>query len=51
MEDYSAKLTGEPFLYNESKIIAEYILDGEDPNKLKSRNINENLIHYKKTIV
>lgn len=48
MEEYSAKLTAEPFLYNESKIIAEYILDGENPNKLKNRNINENLIHYKK---
>ena len=48
MEDYSAKLTAEPFLYNETKIIAEYILNGEDINKLKKRNIEENLIHYKK---
>ena len=48
MEDYSAKLTAEPFLYNETKIIAEYILNGEDVNELKKRNIEENLIHYKK---
>ena len=31
MEDYSAKLTGEPFLYNETKILAEYLLDGIKP--------------------
>lgn len=48
MEDYSAKLTAESFLYNETKIIAEYILNGEDVNELKKRNIEENLIHYKK---
>ena len=48
MEDYSAKLTAEPFLYNETKIIAEYILNGEDVNELRKRNIEENLIHYKK---
>lgn len=48
MEDYSAKLTAEPFLYNETKIIAEYLLNGEDPNELKRRNIEENLIHHKK---
>ena len=48
MEDYSAKLTAEPFLYNETKIIAEYILNGEDVNELKKSNIEENLIHYKK---
>ena len=49
MEDYSAKLTGEPFLYIETKIIAEYLLNGENPIELKRRNIEENLIHYKKT--
>ena len=48
MEDYSAKLTAEPFLYNETKIIAEHILNGEDVNELRKRNIEENLIHYKK---
>lgn len=48
MEDYSAKLTGEPFLYEESKIIARYLLDGEDPKELKKRNVEENLIKHKK---
>ena len=38
MEDYSAKLTAEPFLYNETKIIAEHLLNGEEPSKLKRRN-------------
>ena len=48
MEDYSAKLTGEPFLYEESKIIAGYLLDGEDPKELRKRNLEENLIKNKK---
>ena len=48
MEDYSAKLTAEPFLYNETKIIAKYLLEGEDFEKLKKRNIEENLIQHKK---
>lgn len=48
MEDYSAKLTAEPFLYNETKIIAEHLLNGEEPSKLKRRNAEENLIHHKK---
>ena len=39
MEQYSAKLTGEPFLYNETKIIAQYLLDGESAEALKKRNI------------
>ena len=49
MEDYSAKLTGEPFLYNETKIIGRYLLDGENEAELKRRNIEENLIKHKKT--
>ena len=48
MEDYSAKLTGEPFLYNETKIIGRYLLEGEDEKNLKKRNIEENLIKHKK---
>ena len=48
MEDYSAKLTGEPFLYNETKIIAEYLLNGVTPTELKRRNVEENLIHHQK---
>ena len=49
MEDYSAKLTGEPFLYNETKIIAEYLLKGYSLKDLKRKNIEENLIKHKKT--
>lgn len=48
MEDYSAKLTGEPFLYNETKIIAQYLLDGYEPEELKRKNVEENLIKHKK---
>jgi len=48
MEDYSAKLTAEPFLYNETKIIAEYLLQGFNSEELKKKNIEENLIHHKK---
>lgn len=47
MEDYSAKLTAEPFLYNESKILASYLLDGISEDELKRKNIDENLIKYK----
>lgn len=47
MEDYSAKLTGEPFLYNESKILAEFLLEGYNPQELKKKNIEENLIKHK----
>ena len=48
MEDYSAKLTGEPFLYNETKIIAQYLLEGYKPEELKRKNIEENLIKHNK---
>lgn len=48
MEDYSAKLTGEPFLYNETKIIAQYLLEGYEKEALKRKNIEENLIKHKK---
>ena len=49
MEDYSAKLTGEPFMYSETKILAKYLLDGISPEELKRKNIEENLIKYKST--
>lgn len=48
MEDYSAKLTGEPFLYNETKIIGRYLLEGANEEELKKQNIEENLIKHKK---
>ena len=48
MEDYSAKLTAEPFMYNETKILAGYLLQGENADTLKKRNIEENLIKQKK---
>lgn len=48
MIDYSAKTTGENFLYNETKTLASYILDGENVEVLKRRNITDNLIMYKK---
>ena len=47
MEDYSAKLTGEPFMYNETKIIASYMLEGFSIHELKEKNIKENLIKHK----
>lgn len=48
MEDYSAKLTAEPFMYNETKIIGKYLLDGYDEQELKRKNLEENLIKHKK---
>lgn len=48
MEQYSAKLTAEPFLYNETKILAKYLLDGVPTDILKKRNIEENLIQQKR---
>ena len=47
MGDYSAKLNAEPFLYNETKTLATYLLKGESEETLKRRNIEENLIKYK----
>lgn len=47
MEDYSAKLTGEPFLYRETKIIGEYLHQGFEASEIKKKNIEENLIQYK----
>lgn len=48
MENYSTKLTAEPFLYNETKIIGEYLLSGENVQELKRKNIEKNLIKHKK---
>ncbi len=49
MSDYSAKLTGEPFLYRETKILGSYLLKGYDFDELKTKNIEENLIQHKTT--
>ena len=43
MEEYSAKLTGEPFLYRETKIIGDYLQQGFEASELKKKNIEENL--------
>lgn len=47
MEDYSTKLTAEPFLYKETKIIGSYLLKGYGVDELKKINIEENLIKYR----
>jgi len=47
INDYSAKLTAEPFLYHETKIIGKYLLEGYDPSMLRKKNIEENLIQHK----
>lgn len=47
MEDYSAKLTAEPFMYNETKVLAQCLLDGITAEELKKKNVEENLIKYK----
>jgi hypothetical protein len=45
---YTAGLTGEIFLFNESRVLASFLAQGEDPNELRARNVAENLIMYKK---
>ena len=45
---YTAGLTGEIFLFNESRILAGFLVEGENPELLRARNLNENLIMYKK---
>ena len=47
MYEYSIGLTGEPFLYYETKIIAKMIYEGENPDDLRQRNIKENLMQHK----
>lgn len=48
LSKYSTSLTGETFLFNESRILAGFLAQGEDPNRLRDRNLAENLIMYKK---
>lgn len=45
---YTAGLTGEIFLFNESRILAGFLSRGEDVDALRARNLTENLIMYKK---
>ncbi len=45
---YSTALTGEPFLFNETRTIARFIVEGEDINALRKRNLTDNLIMHKK---
>lgn len=45
---YTAGLTGEIFLFNESRILAGFLAQGEDADTLRARNLTENLIMYKK---
>lgn len=45
---YTAGLTGEIFLFNESRILAGFLVEGENPEMLRDRNLTENLIMYKK---
>ena len=47
---YSAKLTSEPFLYNETKTLASYLLNGISVEALKKKNVEENLIKHKSVI-
>lgn len=46
---YSTALTGEPFLFNETRTLSRFIVGGEDINTLRKRNLSENLIMHKKT--
>ncbi|NLI42051.1 MAG: DUF1819 family protein [Caldisericales bacterium] len=45
---YYAGLTGEPFLFSESRILAGFLAEGEDIELLRTRNVEENLIMHKK---
>lgn len=44
---YTSALTGELFLFNETRILARYLIQGEDINALRKRNLSENLIMHK----
>ena len=45
---YAAALTGEPFLFNETRTLAGFLLQGEEMDTLRLRNLSENLIMHKK---
>ncbi len=45
---YSTALTGEPFLFNETRTIARFLVAGESVETLRKRNQTENLVMHKK---
>lgn len=45
---YSTALTGEPFLFNETRILAGFLVSGEEMITLRKRNLTENLIMHKR---
>ena len=44
---FTSALTGELFLFSESRILARHLMEGEDINALRKRNLSENLIMHK----
>ncbi len=47
VDKYTSALTGELFLFNETRILAQFLVQGEDFNALRKRNLSENLIMHK----
>lgn len=47
VDKYTSALTGELFLFNETRVLARYLVLGEDINELRKRNLSENLIMHK----
>ena len=46
---YSTALTGEPFLFSETRILSRYLVQGEEIEALRKRNQKDNLIMHKKS--
>jgi hypothetical protein len=46
---YTTALTGEPFLFSETRILSRYLAQGEEIEALRKRNQTANLIMHKKT--
>ena len=47
VDKYTSALTGELFLFNETRVLARYLVLGEGINELRKRNLSENLIMHK----
>lgn len=45
---YSASLTGEPFLFSETRTLSRFLVQGEEIEALSKRNLEDNLIMHKK---